>query len=388
VFLIAFGSRSLLAGGVAVSGDVSDVTVVRTLERHPRSAVLWEPYIAQWSAKQLIVAFGAGLPGKTDMGDILSCLTMDEGKTWSEPIAIFDHEHREGAIQFAYANPVLYRAPGQNVVWCFAMRCPINWRDSEDARLAAAYTADGGRAWTPVELSMLYTGPVIIVGGILRVDEAGKTRYLLPAHRNTLRHDPLGTRDQFVLESTSLLEWGLAGTGTAARAQPRPENPAGFVPQPVTGKVFLHEGQLAPGVKPGEVRMVMRTARYDRDGAALDPPRAFSSVSLDGGRNWSSATPEPDLFNSVAKGFYGRSARGKEIYVYNDGEAKVRKALRYKVKRRGDGWGPEQTFFDAGIHNSYPTLLEYAPDQFYAVWDSGTEKARRTSIRFGKLVLK
>ena len=179
---------------------------------------MWEPYIAQWSGKQLIVAFGAGIPGKSDMGDMLCCTTTDEGKTWSEPVAIFDHERREGAIQFAYANPVLYRVPGQDVVWCFVMRCPINWRDSEDARLAAAYTADGRRTWTPLELSMLYTGPVIIVGGVLRVDEAGKARYLLPAHRNTLRHDPLGTRDQFVLESTSLLELatrrhGLRGAG-------------------------------------------------------------------------------------------------------------------------------------------------------------------------------
>ena len=78
------------------------------------------------------------------MGDILSCTSTNEGKTWAEPVAIFDHERHNGAIQFAYANPVLYRPPGQDVIWCFAMRCPLNWRDSEDSRLAAAYSADGG----------------------------------------------------------------------------------------------------------------------------------------------------------------------------------------------------------------------------------------------------
>ena len=76
------------------------------------------------------------------------------------------------------------------------------------------------------------------------------------------------------------------------------------------------------------------------------------------------------------------------MYVYNDGPAWLRKSLRYKVKPPGGDWSVERTFFDAGIHNSYPTLLEHAPDEFYAVWDSGTDKAHRTSIRFGKLLVK
>jgi hypothetical protein len=388
VLVLAVADRACLADNAPATGDVTDVSVVRTLDRHPGAAVLWEPYIERWVDKQLVVAFGAGIPGKTDMGDILCCNSTDDGKTWAEPVAIFNHERREGAIQFAYANPVLYHPPGQDVIWCFAMRCPINWRDSEDSRLAAAFSADGGRAWTPVELSMTYTGPLIIVGGILRVEDGPKLRYLLPAHRNTMRHDPLGSRDQFVLESSSLLEWRLGGTGSAVESRPAQEHPTGFIPQPVAGKVFLHEGQLAPGDKAGEVRMVMRTARYDRDYEALDPPTAYSTISHDGGRTWSPAVPAPELFNSVAKGYYGRSARGKEIYIYNDGKAWIRQSLRYKVRLPGQNWGPEQTFFDAGIHNSYPTLLEHAPDEFYAVWDSGTEKARRTSIRFGKLVLK
>jgi BNR repeat-like domain len=388
VLFLAVAARARSADIAPTSGDVTDVSLVRTLTRHPGASVLWEPYIAKWVDKHLVVAFGAGIPGKADMGDILCCTSTDDGKSWSEPVAIFDHQRREGSIQFAYANPVLYHPPGHDVIWCFAMRCPINWADSEDSRLAAAYTADGGRTWVPVEMSMFYTGPLIIVGGILRVNEGRQSRYLLPAHRNTLRHDPLGSRDQFVLESTSLLEWRLAGTDSLARARSGRENPTGFIPQPAAGKVFLHEGQLALGEKDGEVRMVMRTSRYDHDGGALDAPTAYSSISRDAGRTWSTAIAEPELFNSVAKGYYGRSARGDEIYVYNDGKAWVRKALRYKVRRPSQDWSPERSFFDAGIHNSYPTLLERAPGEFYAVWDSGTENAHRTSIRFGRLVLK
>jgi hypothetical protein len=199
-------------------------------------------------------------------------------------------------------------------------------------------------------------------------------------HRNTLRNDPRGSRDQFVLQSTSLLEWRLP-EGDRSR-QP------GFIPQPTKVPVFLHEGQLAPGEKEGEVQMVMRTARYDREGEALDPPTAYSSLSRDGGRTWTPAEPEPALYNTVAKGFFGRAADGTAVYVYNDGRAWERKALRYKVKPPGQGWSEERTFFDASIHNSYPTLLESTPNTFYAVWDSGTEKAHRTTIRFGKLVVK
>ena len=50
----------------------------------------------------------------------------------------------------------------------------------------------------------------------------------------------------------------------------------------------------------------MRTARDGtQDNLALDPPRAYSSVSKDGGRTWSPAQQEADLWNSVAKGFFG-----------------------------------------------------------------------------------
>ena len=60
-------------------------------------------------------------------------------------------------------------------------------------------------------------------------------------------------------------------------------------------------------------------------------------------------------------------------------------ALRYKTKPKGGAWSEQKTFFDAGIKNSYPTLVEVAPGDFRGVWDSGTATRSRTHIHFGKL---
>jgi hypothetical protein len=262
------------------------------------------------------------------------------------------------------------------------MRCPLVYRNSEESQLVGAFTADGGRSWTPVEMAMHYTGPLILNAGIVEAEFKGQKRFLLPAHRNTLQKDPRGSRDHFILSSTSLLEWKLEA----------------FIPQPTTARVFLHEGNIAPGDAPGELKIVMRTANYDQDELTTDPPRAYSSVSTDGGRTWSVAKEEPDLYNAKSKGFFGRAADGTHIYVYNDGPAQRVKApgfphggrtsLHYKTKPPGGAWSAEKTFFDAGIKNSYPTLIEVAPGEFWAVWDSGTADTPRTHIHFGKLTLK
>lgn len=367
--LLLVATQLALAQEDHFTGDVADVRVVRRVEQHPGSSLLWEPYIAAWKPKHLVVAFGAGIPGKTDMGDIMATVSTNDGDTWTEPAYIFDHNQRYGSLQFGYANPVLYKPPGQDVLWCYAMRCPMNYQHSEDSQLVGAFSADGGRSWTPVELAMHYTGPLIIVGGIERIVENGQPRYLLPAHRNTRRNDPLGSRDQLMLSSTSLLEWRLAGN----------------IPKPESGPVFLHEGSLAVGEAEGELKLVMRTAKDDaKDNQPLDPPRAFSSTSRDGGRVWTPAKQEPDLWNSVSKGFYGRAANGTHLYVYSDGPAWSRMALRYKLQPVGAAWGEEKTFFESGTHNSYPTLIEVAPGDFRAVWDSGTPDRHRTHIRFGK----
>jgi hypothetical protein len=364
----------------AYEGDVVDVRVICHVEQHPQAWRLWQPVIIQGMSDQhLIVAFGAMLNGKKDMGDILVTVSKDDGDTWDEPIAVFDHNVRQGSIQFAYANPVLYRAPGQNVIWCFAMRCPIVFKNSEESELVGAFTADGGRSWTPVELAVRYTGPLILNGGIQDTVIDGENRFILPAHRNTLQKDPYGSRDHFILSSTSLLEWKLEA----------------FIPQPETGNVFLHEGNIAPGDLPGELKIVMRTADYYDTGLTTNPPRAYSSISRDGGDSWTPAQPEPELHNAKAKGYFGQASDGTHIYVYNDGPPQRdvapgfpyggRTSLRYKIKPLGGEWSEERTFYHAGIKNSYPSLVEVAPGDFRAVWDSGTADTSRTHIHYGKL---
>ena len=363
----------LAEGSRSYNGDVTDIRVIRRIESHPDAWRLWQPFIAQWKSKHLVVAFAAMTNGKKDMGDIFASVSKDDGDTWGEPVAIFDHNRRQGAIQFAYANPVLFKPADQDVLWCFAMRCPIVYENSEDSQLAGAFSADGGYSWTPVELAVHYAGPLILNAGIQPTEIRDQRCFLLPAHRNSLQKDPLGSREHFVLSSTSLLEWNLEA----------------FIPQPQSHRVFLHEGNIAPGDAPGELKMVMRTANYEDTNLTTDPPRAYSSVSRDGGHTWSAAQPEPELYNAKAKGFFGRAADGTYIYVYNDGPAQPapgsRMALGYKTKPAGGVWSREKTFYDAGIKNSYPTLIEVRPGDFRAVWDSGTAEESRTHIHFGKL---
>jgi len=358
------------------AGDVRDVRVIRSVEQEPRASLLGQPTIALWAPKHLVVAYQKGIAGKADMGSIDAVVSTDDGGSWSIPSTIFDHTQRHGAMQFGYCNAVLYHPPGQQVLWCYAMRCPLNNADSEDSHLAAAYSGDGGRSWNPVELAMHYTGPLVILGEIQRIMENGQPVYLLPAHRNTKRADPLGQQEQFVLRSTSLLDWHLGG----------------YVPRKQRDDIFLHEGQIAVVDEQQHLKMVMRTSRGRRDGEALDggplePPRAWSSTSADGGRTWSVAAEETDLWNTVSEAWFGQARGGTQLYVYNDGPAWSRMALRYKVKPTAGAWSGEKIFFDAAIHNSYPTLIETAPGEFRCVWDSGDEKRHRRSIRFGTLVL-
>ncbi len=349
-------SFSLFAQAPGFQGAVTDVRVIRRVEQHPEAWRLWQPYIAQWKRRQLVVAFGAMANGKKDMGSILATVSNDDGDSWEVPAPIFDHRVAQGGRQYGYANPVLFRPPGQEVIWCYAMRCPLNYTNSEDSQLTAAYSADGGRSWTQVELAMEYGGPLILNAGVVPVTISGQRRYLLPAHRNTLQKDKLGSRDHFVLSSSSLLEWRLES----------------YIPQPASGdKVFLHEGNIAPGDAEGELKIVMRTAGYEDASLTTNPPRAYSSVSKDGGHTWSPAQPEPDLYNAKSKSFFGRAGDGTYVYVYNDGPAQPAKgsrtALRYKLKPAGGGWSGEKTFYDSGIKNSYPTLIEVAPGDFRAV---------------------
>jgi hypothetical protein len=383
-----WSQREVTAPVSDYEGDVRDLRVLDHISNHPGFTRFWAAYIAEWSAgsagrRHLVAAYCVQLEGKTDMGDIICVVSRDDGDTWTAPIRIFDHTERMGRLQFAYCNAILFKPDGHDVLWCFAMRSPLTPRNSEEGQLVAAYSPDGGYSWIPVELAMHYTGHLVVVAGLHESTILGQKRYLLPAHRNTLQKDPFGDREHFVLSSSNLLEWRLEA----------------FIPQPAEGpRVFLHEGNIAPGDRPGELKIVMRTAGYEDANLTTDPPRAYSSVSLDGGRTWSPAAPESELHNAKAKGFFGRAADGTHIYVYNDGPQQRdrswpgwphggRTSLRYKIKPAGAQWSGERTFFHAGIKNSYPTLIEVAPREFRAVWDSGTASQPRTHVHFGKLKL-
>ena len=147
----------------ADTGDVTDVKEIDQLDPAGPYKRIWEPHLAKWSEKHLVCCYGLELRGKSDMGDIVCSISRDGGQTWSPRSMVFDHRLRNGSVQYAYNNSVLYRAPGQDVIWLFCMRAPLNYRDSENASLVAAFTADGGLSWHHVELAMGYQGPLIIV---------------------------------------------------------------------------------------------------------------------------------------------------------------------------------------------------------------------------------
>jgi hypothetical protein len=366
---LSVGLFSAMGASPSSAGDVTDVRVIDTLDPDGPYQRIWEPHFAKWTDRHYVACYGLEVRDKVDMGDIVCSISRDAGKTWSPRVTVFDHRQRNGTVQYAYNNSVLFRPPGQDVIWLFVMRAPLHYRDSENADLVAAYTADGGLSWHHVELAMDYQGPLIIVAGIETVMRDGVAHYLLPAHRNTRRRDPHGDRRQFVLESTSLVHWNLAS----------------YVDYPADNPIFLHEGKIAPSDEGDGLKIVMRTADMIRE-RPLNPPLAWSSVSKDGGRNWTQAKPEPDLPNHRSKGFFGRDSNGRHIYVYSvDAE---RTGLWYKTKSNGGGWSDARLFYHENNLNSYPTLVEDKPGQWLAVWDSSNDpKRKRTVIRFGRLMI-
>ena len=355
-------------GQAQKTGDVTDVATIDVLPPNSIYKQVWQPFIETWKKNYYVVAYGIKLDGKSDMGDIVCSITKDGGKSWSAPVMIFDHQLHNGTQRYAYANAVLFRPEGQDIIWCFGMRCKLTQSDSEDSELCAAYSCDGGLSWIQVELWMDFHSPLITNAGVVPVKENGITKYLLPVHRNTVRHDPLGDREQFVLESTNLLNWKLAS----------------YIPRP--DEVWIHEGNIAEGDAPGELKIVMRTAKYYKDKEALDSRRAYSSVSTDNGKTWSEATEEPALFNTASKGFYEKDSQGRHIYVYNDGDRGVREGLYYVTKEPGKDWSKPKLFYWDNNHNSYPTLIEKEPGVFLCVWDSSDDPdVKRSVIRFGVL---
>ena len=137
-------------------GNVTDVVTIDSLDKNGPYNKIWEPFIAKWSDKHLVAAYGLQVTGKGDMGDIVCSVSRDAGRSWGHRITIFDHRVRNGTVQYAYNNAVLFRPPGQDIIWLFVMRVPMHYRDSENADLVAAYSPDGGYSWHHVELSVDY----------------------------------------------------------------------------------------------------------------------------------------------------------------------------------------------------------------------------------------
>ena len=89
------------------AGDVTDVRSISTLKEPGPYKRLWQPFIAKWADDHLLVAYGAELNGKVDMGDIVCSVSTDDGDTWTEPVMVFDHRVALGSYRVAYANAVL-----------------------------------------------------------------------------------------------------------------------------------------------------------------------------------------------------------------------------------------------------------------------------------------
>ena len=81
----------LISAPLNYEGDVTDIKVLRTVDKHPDSWRIWQPTIIKWKKNQLVVAYGAMTNGKKDMGDIFAMVSRTDGDTWDEPVAIFDH---------------------------------------------------------------------------------------------------------------------------------------------------------------------------------------------------------------------------------------------------------------------------------------------------------
>ncbi|MFB2117644.1 sialidase family protein [Parapedobacter sp. 2B3] len=372
ISMLAMGHIVSLATGQdqTYSGDVEQVRVISSLEDFSNVSKLLVPHIVAWKDTHLIAAFETGIPGKVDMGDIISSISGDDGDTWGNRVVVFDHRQKHGLQRYGYANPILYKVPNQNLVWCFAMRNPLSDPNSQNASMVAAFSADGGESWSHVELIMHYKGDLVLAGNLIRIlENDGSSRFLIPAHCNTRNDDSVGgKRLHFVLQSKNLIEWELLS----------------YVPQPP--HVFLHEGHLAPGDYQEELILVMRTSDHAR--RSLSSPRAWQSVSKDSGKTWGETEESPMLYNAVSEAAFGKTAGGVYYYIYNDGPDKgrdSRKALKYKLKYPGHEWSDEKVFFDAGVKNSYPSVVEVHPGDLQVVWDSGSEQETRTKIYYGRL---
>ena len=220
----------------------------------------------------------------------------------------------------AYANPVLTSAgPADRLVLRHA--CPRCSRDKDRRSAPRIRPTAAGRGsrwswrWTTFAADRLCRGR--------DGERAEGLCYILPVHRNTLRHDPHGGQEQFVLENSNLLEWKLAG----------------YIPQPGAGPVFVHEGNLAACDGAG-LKVVMRTELRPRCESASNrrPPTRGSA------RTAAAPVARPRLSRTVQHGgenvFRTGCARQSGLRV-GLSPAWQRRGLAYKIRKPGESWGDE-----------------------------------------------
>ena len=320
---VCFAIPPISAPAADYTGDVTAVCTVRSVEQQPGAALLWEPSIAVWKPEYLVVSFGAGVPGKIDMGDVFAGVSANDGETWSEPVLVFDHNQRYGEF---CNSPTRIRCSTnrRGRTCCGASPCvaPTNYQDSEDL-------APGGRvqrrrrdSWTPGGAGHALHGSADHRQR-RHLPHSGKrpaAAYLLPA--NPARG--VTTRSaRRAVRAEQHQPAGMAAGRLRAAAARRPGVPPGRKPCPRRRR------------RPVEARDAS-TADYERENKALEPPRAFSSVSNDGGRTWSPAQQEPDLWNNSAKAYYGRASDGTHLYVYSaTAGAEPDGLVRYKTQPAG-----------------------------------------------------
>ena len=200
------------------------------------------------------------------MGDIFAMVSRSDGDTWEEPRQRFSITIKSKAI---FSSPTLTPFfSNRRIIMSFGVSpcvAPSSRRTARNRIWWPHFSADGGWSWTPVELSMHYTGPSgRQCVGRRNGGSMAKSASLLPAHRNTL-----GSRSrQRQSHPITLFSAAAACWNGSWKA---------YIPQPTGGQeVFLHEGNIAPWGDPGGLPIVMRTANYDE----TSEPHQRSSSAL------------------------------------------------------------------------------------------------------------
>lgn len=259
---------------------------------------------------------------QTDVGGIWTRRSSDDGRSWSEPVAVVQPDSTS-----AYGNVVLHAH--DEMLHAYVGRVPAQAADSELQVLVRYESGDEGRSWHEAEMQVAYPEPTIHGGPLLRAGDD----WLLPFHRNDTE------RVHGVLASPDLVHWDLRG----------------LVPDPQ--ELFLQEGFLTAYDE--QVQLWMRAAYGGK---------VQRSTSRDGGRSWSTPEPDEELPNHDTKGAV-RAADGYRVALYNEDPDRTR--LYVRAARTDGPWGPPTLVSDHGGWNTYAMATEPISGAANIVWERG-----------------